>query len=186
LGLVPPFKAIQEPPFVRCINYRWLNIHFPKAVIGFKDINVGLVPLSGPQRCAKNGGFCQGQKRLSFVLNCNHNEPTGDIQACHSKPSLFAGATSCSAQTGHSPPLRDAAAQPVIAAIRASRSICSAKRSVCGQNRPWQFFGQWLLYQGCKCIGTHQWRKADTRFAPHRGLLCGQYCRRGIKRRWRI
>jgi hypothetical protein len=39
------------------------------------------------------------------------------------------------AQTGHSPPLQDAAAQPVIADIRASRSICSAKRSVCGLRR---------------------------------------------------
>jgi hypothetical protein len=51
---------------------------------------------------AKNGGFCQGQKRPIFVPNCKHNEPTGDIQACHSKPSLFAGAASCSAHTGHS------------------------------------------------------------------------------------
>jgi hypothetical protein len=50
----------------------------------------------------KNGGFCQGQKRPIFVPNCKHNEPTGDIQACHSKPSPFAGAASCSAQTGPS------------------------------------------------------------------------------------
>lgn len=43
MGLDPPFKAIQKPPFVGFINYRWLNIHFPKAVIGSKDSNVGLV-----------------------------------------------------------------------------------------------------------------------------------------------
>jgi Zn finger protein HypA/HybF involved in hydrogenase expression len=80
---------------------------------------------SGHNKVVKNGGFWQGQKRLSFVPNCKHNEPTGDIQACHSKPSLFAGATSCSAQTGHSPVSLLPQRGFRIAAIGALRGISS-------------------------------------------------------------
>jgi len=85
---------VRSPPLVSMLAFR--PIQFRGCSESRKS------PHSRPWGHATNGGFCQGQKRLSFVPNCNHNEPTGDIQACHSKPSLFAGATSCSAQTGHS------------------------------------------------------------------------------------
>lgn len=47
----------------------------------------------------ENGGFCQGQKRPSFVPNCWRNEPISETHVARSEANLFAGAVTCSTQS---------------------------------------------------------------------------------------
>jgi hypothetical protein len=53
--------------------------------------------------------------------------------------------------------------RPVIAAIRASRSILLAETSVCGQNRPCLPNHQWPLSIGCKRSEKLSVQRADLR-----------------------